>query len=241
MHDTVVAGSRTEVGRVGFAFAVATAALAVFTLGIAVMTPPLSGPYCAAAECFGYPFDGIAARFPRDYYWMVPALVLTLSYVGLIACVQEWAPAGKRIWGVLALAAAILSAATLLGDYFVQLAVIQPSVLAGETDGIAVLSQYNAHGVFIALEELGYLLMALSLACSAPVFEGRGRVERALRLVLGGALAAALAALVFVSLRHGLAREYRFEVAVITIDWLALIVAGILIAVVFRRSRAAAS
>lgn len=32
----------------------------------------------------------------------------------------------------------------------------------GETEGITLLTQYNAHGIFIALEELGYLLMSLS-------------------------------------------------------------------------------
>jgi hypothetical protein len=27
----------------------------------------------------------------------------------------------------------------------------------GETDGLSILTQYNPHGIFIALEEIGYL------------------------------------------------------------------------------------
>jgi hypothetical protein len=34
---------------------------------------------------------------------------------------------------------------------------------------------------------------------------------------------------------YGIYREYRFEVAVITIDWLVLIISGILLSFVFKR------
>ena len=42
-------------------------------------------------------------------------------------------------------------AALLSADYFIQLRVIQPAILKRELDGLAPLSQYNPHGVFIAL------------------------------------------------------------------------------------------
>jgi hypothetical protein len=34
---------------------------------------------------------------------------------------------------------------------------LQPSLLAGETEGIAMLSQFNPHGLFIILEEPGFI------------------------------------------------------------------------------------
>ena len=36
----------------------------------------------------------------------------------------------------------------------------------GETDGIALLTQYNGHGIFIAMEELGYITMSISFLFS---------------------------------------------------------------------------
>jgi hypothetical protein len=58
-------------------------------------------------------------------------------------------------------------------DYFLQVSVIQPNLLLKETDGIALLSQFNAHGVFIVLEHVGFFMMRLSMLCMAPVFVGK--------------------------------------------------------------------
>jgi hypothetical protein len=52
---------------------------------------------------------------------------------------------------------AIISCTFLVGDYFIQISVKQPSLLKGETDGISLLTQYNPHGIFIVLEEVSYL------------------------------------------------------------------------------------
>jgi len=35
------------------------------------------------------------------------------------------------------------------------------SLMNSETEGLAALIQYNPHGVFLALEELGYMIMSL--------------------------------------------------------------------------------
>ena len=50
----------------------------------------------------------------------------------------------------------------LLGGYFVQFSMVPVSLMNGQSEGIALLTQYNPYGVFIVLEELGYLLMSLS-------------------------------------------------------------------------------
>ncbi len=34
--------------------------------------------------------------------------------------------------------------------------------MKGEKEGISLLTQFNPHGIFIALKEVGYLLMSLS-------------------------------------------------------------------------------
>src|SRR4030067_298612 len=63
---------------------------------------------------------------------------------------------------------AIMAALILAGDYFIQFSVVPVSLMSGETEGITLLTQYNAHGIFIVLEELGYLLMSLSFVLIAP-------------------------------------------------------------------------
>jgi hypothetical protein len=45
---------------------------------------------------------------------------------------------------------------------------VQSAVLRGEFDGLAPLTQYNPQGVFIALEEAGYTLMAVTLLFAGP-------------------------------------------------------------------------
>jgi hypothetical protein len=38
-----------------------------------------------------------------------------------------------------------------------------PSLLKGEVGNLSLLSQYNPHGLFIALEDTSYLIMAVAL------------------------------------------------------------------------------
>jgi hypothetical protein len=66
-----------------------------FTFALSVLTPPLSGPFCAA-DCFAYPFADIAGRFPPDYYWMAAAMVLTPLFVAYAACLHQLAPESRR-------------------------------------------------------------------------------------------------------------------------------------------------
>jgi hypothetical protein len=119
-----------------------------------------------------------------------------------------------------------MSAALIIIDYFIRLTVIQPSLLKGETDGLSLISQYNPHGIFIGLEALGYLLMNVAFLFVAPVFAGRDWVERTLHWLFVAGCTLALGSLIILSLLYGHDLEYRFELAVISIDWLVLIIVG---------------
>ena len=100
-----------------------TVAVAAITLIIGVMTPPLSGPYCIEG-CFEYPYTDIASRFPRDYWWMYPAMLLNILFVVLMACIHQYATPTKKLYGIVALALAMMSSMTLLINYFVQVAIL---------------------------------------------------------------------------------------------------------------------
>lgn len=218
----------------GFYTAISTTILTIITLGIAFCTPPLSGPYCRGTP-FEYPFLDIISRFPRDYYWMYPAILVSLLFVILIVCIHHYAPRDKKVFSQVALCFAVISASMLVMDYFVQISVIQPSLLNGETDGISILSQYNPHGIFIALEELGYLMMGFAFLFAAPVFSKTDKLEKAVRRIFITGFILAIAVLVIYSASYGIHREYRFEVAVITIDWMVLIVSSLVLSFVFKR------
>lgn len=68
----------------------------------------------------------------------------------------------KKIYGVLSPIFYAVSAAVLSLNYFIQLTVIQPGLQKGEEAFLSLLSLYNPHGIFIALEDLGYLMMSVS-------------------------------------------------------------------------------
>jgi hypothetical protein len=69
-----------------------------------------------------------------------------------------------------------------------------------------------------------------------PVFMANTQVEKAVRWLLISCFALTAISFTLYSIFYGIFREYRFEVATISINWLTLITTGILLSVVFRRA-----
>lgn len=207
---------------------------------LGVTTPARSGPGCLS-DCVTAPYTDIAAFVPRDYWWMYPVMVMVLCYVIVVACVHQSNGHGGRVSSLLALAFAVIPATTASIAYGIQLMVVQPDLLKGELDGLSLWSMYNPHGLFIALENLTYLLIAVSFLFLGGALRRQGGVVRAARLVLllGGAVSIA----VFVALSAVLASdlEYLYEVTALSITWLTLGTTGVLLGIAFRRQRLTAS
>ena len=165
----------------GYWISIITAAITVLTFATAINTPPLSGPFCQAG-CFEYPYHEIISRFPRDYYWMFPAIILSFSYLVMVIAFHKSVTEENNIFSLTGVGFAIISTLILSLDYFVQVSFIQSSLLAGETEGIAMLSQFNPHGLFIILEELGFITMNISFFCLVPVFSKTIKSERVLKI-----------------------------------------------------------
>jgi cytochrome c oxidase subunit IV len=219
---------------VGFYTAIFTTIITLVTFGFAILAVPISGANCVEG-CIQYPYLDTVAQFPKDYRWMPLAMILVLSYLVLMVSIHACASQDRKIFSQIGLSFAVLAALILLVDYFVQFSVVPISLMSGETEGITLLTQYNPHGIFIALEELGYILMSLSFLFVAPVFADKTRLESSVRWVFLIAFLLAVAALVVTSINHGLDRQDSFEIAVISIDWLVLVINGILLSIVFRR------
>lgn len=228
-------GSEKKISNsVGFYTAIFTVVMTVVTFGFAITAIPISGANCGDL-CIEYPYLNTLSQFPKDYLWMPLATILTLSYLVLMVSIHVYASNQRKIFSQIGLSFALLATMVLVGDYFVQFSVVPISLMSGETEGITLLTQYNAHGVFIVLEELGYLLMSLSFLFMAPVFVNKNRLESAVRWVFVISFLLTVIAFTLISFNYGLDRQDRFEVAVISIDWLVLIINGILLSMVFKR------
>lgn len=226
--------STTSSNRVGVYSAILTVVTTVMTFSLAITAIPNSGAGCRE-NCFEYPYLNTLSEFPRDYLWMPPAMALVVVYVILVVSIHAYAAQHKKIYSQIGLSFALIAAGILLGDYFIQFSVVPISLMNQQTDGIALLTQYNPYGAFIVLEELGYLLMSLSFLFLAPVFANRSRLESVVRWVFIAGFVLTMIFLVVISINYGLDRMDRFEIAVISINWLVLVINGALLSVVFRR------
>jgi hypothetical protein len=220
--------------QVGFYSAILISVLTMITFGLALTAVPISGPFCPEG-CIEYPYIDTLSQFPKDYLWMFPATLLVLVYVILITVIHSFTANQKKIFSQIGLSFTIIASVILLADYFIQFSVIPVSLLKGETESISLLTQYNPHGVFIVLEELGFLMMSLSFLFVFLVFSKKNRLERAVRWVFLAGFILTITSLILIIIGFGIDRSYRFEVAVITIDWSVLIINGIILSLLFRR------
>lgn len=204
----------------------AVGTLAAF--GFALFAIPVSGANCPG-DCISYPYLETAGQYPRDFLWMPLAGISLISFLILLTAIDQSAPENRKIYTSLARTFGTISAAVLLVDYYLQFFVVPMSLINQETEGLALLIQYNPHGIFLILEELGYLLMSVSFGFLIPVFSAENARERALRWIYRTAVVLAAGALFVISIVFGLNRLDRFEVIIISINWLVLISTGFIL------------
>jgi hypothetical protein len=223
----------------GFPVALLLAAMAALGFGLGIFTPVRSGAWCTA-NCTAYPYMDAGRFFPRDYWWMLPGITLAPLFMALAACAHFCVPPARRLWSLLAVCCATAATTLIALDYFAQVLAVQPSLAQHEPDGVAILTQYNPRGLFILLEDLGYLLLAKAMLLVAMAIPPGLKHARSLRWTLGIVAGLALASFLLFAVRFGVEMALPFELAVITIVWIGLAPSGILAALWFRRWSAAA-
>jgi hypothetical protein len=221
--------------RFGCYASLAVLILTVLTWILAMFAVPPAGPYCIG-DCMEYPFSELLDYYPRDYYWMYLAIFQVFAYLLYMIASSFIASAEKRIFAFSSVAFSIITAVILLTAYFIQFSVVPISMMKGESEGIALLTQYNGHGIFIAMEDLGYITMSISFLLLAFVFSTATRLEKAIRIIFLLAFPLIVLAFVYYTAQFGVDRSYRFEVAAISVNWLVLISTGILLSIYFKRS-----
>lgn len=106
---------------------------------------------------------------------LVPSLLLVPAFTAMMVCIHYYAAPEKRLWSHLGLAFALIYAVMAFMNYSTQLLSVQRAILAGETDGLAMLVHGNPHAIFWSLVS-GYIFMNLAMLFVAPVFAG-GKIE----------------------------------------------------------------
>jgi hypothetical protein len=211
--------------------------LVIFTLvtwGLAMIAVPPAGPYCPG-DCMEYPFRDLLSWYPRDYYWMYLAVFQLFAFIMFLIANHYAVGKEHKAFSFTGLSFGLISAIVLLVAYYLQFAVVPISMMKEETEGIALLTQYNGHGIFIAMEELGYICMSISFLFLGFSFSVKIPGERAIRWVLQAAFPLTILAFLIYTLKYGIDRSYRFEVAAISINWIVCIVGGILLTIHFRK------
>ena len=224
--------------KVGLYSSLALAVLTLITFFLGMMAVPPAGPYCLG-NCMDYPFSDLLRNYPRDYFWMYFAIFQLFAFIVFIVSNHYNASQEKRIFSFISISFGLIAATVLLITYFTQFAIVPISMMKEETEGIALITQYNGHGIFVAMEELGYILMSLALFFLVHVFTKSSRLERAIRLILIIQLVLMVLSFILYSIKFGIDRSYRFEVAAISICWLSLIVLGILLSIYYNRLKKA--
>jgi hypothetical protein len=219
---------------VGLYSALLTVIVTVITFILAMFAVPISGVFCPQ-NCIEYPYLETASQFPNDYLWMFPVILLIIFYMILMVSINSISSNKKKIYSQIGLMFAIVSGVILLSNYFIQIFVVPISIINGETQGIAILTQYNPHGIFLVLENLGYLVMSISFLFMALIFDRRDRLRTAIWWVFIIGFILTIVSFVLITFIYGLEQKDRFEVAVISIDWLVLIVNGILLSMFFNK------
>jgi hypothetical membrane protein len=95
--------------------------------------------------------------------------------------------------------------------------------------------------VFLVLEELGYLVMSISFLFAGIAIAAKNRLETAVRWIFIMAFILVVLSLVVVSAIYGLERLDRFEVLAVSVNWLVLVVNGVLLSIMFRRQMRSAT
>lgn len=114
---------------------------------------------------------------------LTPSLFLGSSFVVLAVSIHQLASPGRRIWSQAAVAFATIYAALISIVYFVQLTLVLPRLMRGQSEGIEMFLFVPFDSFLYAVDILGYSFMSVATLFAAMVFTGAG-LERVVRMFL---------------------------------------------------------
>jgi len=133
---------------------------------------------------FGYYMSSLASEWPGieafaasfeviPYIaWVIPCLLLTLTFPIMMSCIHYYASDNKRIWSLIGLVFAVMYGAVLAANYWVLLTVVRESLLSGYTKGLEWFVIGSPHSITNTIEGIGYGFMGLAAVFVSQVFDG---------------------------------------------------------------------
>lgn len=142
------------VARVGFWSAVLTALFCILFTIAAVLTE---------AQILSSPWNVLLP--------LAPSLFLAPSFLAMMVSVNALVPTARRIWSQLGVAFACVYVPLCAAAYIVEIFVVEPRVLRGETADVALLTLVRGDSVFNAIDGIGYVFMCLATLVTSPAFD----------------------------------------------------------------------
>lgn len=120
---------------------------------------------------------GMLAAPWTTFYQVAPSIVLAWSYMVLMACILDAAPAERKIWATIGFGFALIYSTMNSIVYFTLLTVVIPAILRNEAESVAVLL-FDPDKFLFAVNGLAYALMSISALFASPVFARPGLETR---------------------------------------------------------------
>jgi hypothetical protein len=117
------------------------------------------------------------------YVLLTPSLLLGSSFLVLSAAIHQAAAIDRKVWSLTGFGFAIIYAALISINYYVQLAWVGPRLASGRIAGMEPFLFVPFDSFLYAVDILGYSFMSLATLCAARVFTGGGH-ERVVRYFL---------------------------------------------------------
>jgi hypothetical protein len=115
---------------------------------------------------------------------LIPSLLLAPSFVLLMLCVHYYAPESKKVWSHAGVIFATIYAVMVSINYYVQLSLVVPHLMRGETESIRLFLFTPFDSFIYSVDVLGYSFMSLSTLFAAFVFTGTGLERTARRFLI---------------------------------------------------------
>lgn len=119
---------------------------------------------------------------------LTPSLFLGPSFLAMMVSIHQSAPAEKKIWTHTGIAFAIIYTTLISINYFVQLTLVVPHMLHGETESVRFLLFKPFDSFLYSVDILGYSFMSLSTLFAAFAFRKTGKEKSARLLFIANGL-----------------------------------------------------
>ena len=118
---------------------------------------------------------GITATASIQPFATIIGFMLTISFLVVMACIHCYAPEERKVFSLVGFSFAIIYAALISVNYFIQLTFVRQS-----TFDVSIFEMTNSQSMMWVIEVLGYFFMGLATLFAAPIFKS-GKIESVIK------------------------------------------------------------